>query len=192
MYMSGPKQKVKEHLQYANYMIRHKWYVFVECCRLGIPWRGVTHDLSKLLPSEWFPYTATFYGAAPTNAVEKIIHAVKFDTAWLKHIHRNKHHWQYWILHEDCGNLTLIPMPTRYVKEMLADWRGAGKAQGFEDITSWYKKNYYKILIHKKTREYLHSIMKPEEVPTSLPMPPINAEDRKYRMAKMYNVNSDD
>ncbi len=24
-----------------------------------------------------------------------------FNTAWLKHIHRNPHHWQHWVLFED-------------------------------------------------------------------------------------------
>jgi len=170
---------MNKHLQYASYMIRHKWFVFVECCRLKMPIRGITHDLSKLLPSEWFPYVETFYGEEPTNAVDKVIRVAKFDAAWLKHIHRNKHHWQHWILHEDCGDLTLIPMPKKYVKEMLADWRGAGRAKGFEEITTWYKKNYYKILIHKKTREYLHQIMKPGEVPLTLPMAPIDPETKK-------------
>ena len=45
-----------KHLKYLCYVLRHKWYVFIECCKLGIPVRGLVHDLSKFRPSEWFPY----------------------------------------------------------------------------------------------------------------------------------------
>lgn len=41
---------VKGHLAYLWYVLRHKYFVFVECCRLGVPWRGLVHDLSKLSP----------------------------------------------------------------------------------------------------------------------------------------------
>lgn len=53
---------MKKHLRYLKYLIRHRWYVFLECCKLGIPWRGIVHNLSKFLPSEWFPYVERFYG----------------------------------------------------------------------------------------------------------------------------------
>ena len=48
-------------LKYLKYVIKHKWYTFVECCRLGIPWLGIIHDLSKFLPSELFTYAEWFY-----------------------------------------------------------------------------------------------------------------------------------
>ena len=32
------------------------WYVFVECAKRGILWRGLIHDWSKILPSEFVPY----------------------------------------------------------------------------------------------------------------------------------------
>lgn len=31
---------MKPHLQYLWYVLRHKWFVFVECCSLGIPLQG--------------------------------------------------------------------------------------------------------------------------------------------------------
>lgn len=37
--------------KYLSYIIRHKWFVFIAACKLGIPWRGITHDLSKLMPA---------------------------------------------------------------------------------------------------------------------------------------------
>ena len=134
---------MKIHLKYLSYIIRHKWFVFIECCKLGIPWQGVVHDLSKFRPSEWFPYANYFGGDIkkgrdetgyykPTDTGDKA-----FDFAWLLHQKRNNHHWQWWVLPEDNGGLKVLPMPEKCRKEMLADWRGAGKAQGTPDCRKW-------------------------------------------------------
>src|SRR5207249_1167176 len=108
-----------------------------ECCRLGIPIAGVTHDLSKFLPSEWVPYAQHFYGDAAGRADK----AAAFDSAWLYHQRRNPHHPQWWVLLQDSGETKLLPMPDRYRREMLADWIGAGRAQGYPDTAAWYRAN---------------------------------------------------
>lgn len=33
---------------------KHRWIVFKYAVRAGIPWRGITHDLSKYSPTEFF------------------------------------------------------------------------------------------------------------------------------------------
>ncbi len=90
-----------KHLQYASYVMRHKWYVFVECCKLGIPLLGIIHDWSKLLPDEWWAYTNHFYGTdshhgasheATGHFQTMSIQNDPFDKAWLAHQRRNPHH----------------------------------------------------------------------------------------------------
>ena len=212
---------MKMHLKYLWYVLRHKWFVFVECCRLGIPWRGLTHDLSKFRPREWFPYARWFYGTWPPRS-RSLLHAqlgmttvryredVKcaFDMAWLHHQKRNDHHWQYWLLSPDIpveewtltsmdGGLTEIrltyrptkvdvfisdsargepaaplqyevarklnsfpeplAMPDRCRREMLADWRGAGRALGKPDTQAWYLKNKECIQLHPETRAWIEA-----------------------------------
>ena len=49
-------KKIKKILTYLSYLLRHKWFVFIECCKQGIFWRGLVHDCSKFLPDEFFPY----------------------------------------------------------------------------------------------------------------------------------------
>ena len=121
------------------------------------------YHLSKFLPSEWFPYVEFFEGASGIKACPKgqvpLDISYDFDVAWLKHQHRNRHHWQYWRLREDDGGTKLIPMPPVYVKEMLADWRGASRAQGFEEIGPWYAKKRDGIELHEESRDLLHSLM---------------------------------
>lgn len=141
------------HLKYFWYILRHKWYVFVECCRLGIPWQGVTHDLSKLRLSEWMPYARYFYGKWTKQGVEK-----EFDIAWLHHQKRNKHHWQYWVLLEDSGGMTPMDMPLKYRKEMLADWRGAGRAiTGKNETKQWYLHSKDNMMLHPETRAWIEA-----------------------------------
>lgn len=145
---------MKRHWQYLLYVVRHKWYVFLECIKLGIWWRGILHDLSKFSPFEWFAYAKYFYlsdGKARGDAPEHI--KLAFDTAWLLHIHRNPHHWQYWVLREDSGGKKALKMPKKYVYEMVCDWRGAGKAQGYGDNTvEWYERMKGNMLLHPETR----------------------------------------
>jgi len=123
--------------------MRHKWFVARECFRHGLYWQGITHDLSKFLPDEWFTYVNQYYGDNKSPD-----HIQKFRVAFLTHQKRNKHHWQYWLLFDDFGNFYSLPMPHKYVAEMLADWEGAGRAQGRfpnnDDYYQWTKKWYDK------------------------------------------------
>ena len=92
-----------KYLKYLNYLLRHKWYVGIECWKRGLYLYAFTHDLSKFSLDELVPYTNYFYGKGnkitrgrnktgyykPTDTGDKA-----FDFAWLLHQKRNKHHWQ--------------------------------------------------------------------------------------------------
>lgn len=156
-------QKMK-YVKYLRYVIRHKWFVFVECCRLGIPWLGVVHDISKFRLDEFVPYANHFYGNGgnikkgrdetgyykPHDTGNE-----KFEMAWLLHQKRNKHHWQWWVSPCDREEVKVLDMPLKYRKEMLADWRGAGKAQGTPDTLAWWNKNKSKIKLHDNTARWV-------------------------------------
>jgi hypothetical protein len=134
------------YLKYLRYVLRHKWFVFVECCKLGIPWLGLVHDWSKFLPSEFIPYARHFYGGKhdikrDSTGYYKPIDTgdLAFDWAWFLHSKRNRHHWQWWVLPEgDPAEDKVLRMPLRYMKEMLADWRGAGRALGTPNTRAWF------------------------------------------------------
>lgn len=148
--------------KYLKYVLRHKWYVFIECCKLGIPLRGLLHDLSKLLPSEFFPYARYFYGRWIKERETEVNNA--FDLAWLKHQKRNPHHWQYWLLEEDSGSMKALGRHRKYTKEMVADWIGAGKAiHGKNDVRQWYEENKYIIVLDDVTRLYVECLIRESE-----------------------------
>lgn len=149
------------YAKYLWYVIRHKWFVFWQAWLLDIPWLGLIHDLSKLLPDEFIPYARHFYGPNPQKRDATGYYKptdtgdAAFDFAWLLHQKRNRHHWQWWILPEDSGGLKVLDIPERYRKEMLADWRGAGKAQGTPNTQLWYHKNRDKLRLHDATRAWI-------------------------------------
>jgi len=164
-----------KHIKYLKYIIIHKAHVALECFKLGLYYQGLTHDLSKLLPIEWFPYVNYFYGdygiqnKCPAKWAHPgdIVHQTKwnFDSAWLKHIHRNKHHWQYWILREGSGEIIALRMPDKYAKEMVCDWIGASIAiTGKNDVKAWYKKNKKNIMLHPKTSSLVESLLLKEDI----------------------------
>jgi len=147
---------LRMHLEYGWYLLRHKWFVFQEACALGIPWLGIIHDWSKLWPDEWLPYARYFYGEPGATSGSD----PAFDLAWLLHQKRNKHHWQWWVLQEDDGGTKILPMPDRYRREMLADWRGAGRAQGYGNNTpEWYEANKKKMQLHPDTRKWIEEML---------------------------------
>ena len=141
---------MRAHGRYASYVVRHKWFVLVAGLRVRAPlWRLLIHDWSKLLPCEWGPYVRSFYGPQPRTDEVK----AAFDAAWLHHQHANPHHWQHWVLREDNGDTKILRMPEKLVREMVADWMGAGRAiTGRWDVVGWYAQNRSKILLHDDTR----------------------------------------
>lgn len=133
-----------KYLRYLKYLLIHKYYVGVECFKCGLYWRGITHDLSKFLPSEFIPYAINFYGTKAEIKKNKL----KYNYAWLLHQKRNQHHWQYWILKNDYEKDQCFYIPYNILREMYCDWVGAGLAiHGKNNIKEWYKKTQeYRIL----------------------------------------------
>lgn len=140
------------NIKYLRYILIHKWYVMRECFKYGLIWRGIVHDLSKLLPSEFVAYREYFYGdLSHTDEC-----ATNFDYAWNTHQKRNKHHHQYYLLKNDDGVLHPLEMPINYRREMVADWRGAGIAiNGKDEVLSWYTKNKDKMILAPITRKWV-------------------------------------
>lgn len=113
--------------------------------------RLLVHDLSKFKPSEWFPYAHTFYNSDGSSRYEP---TDDFNYAWLHHQKYNRHHWQYWMLQMDGGLEVCMKMPDKYVREMVADWAGAGKAiTGKFEVDIWYEKNKDNMKLHPKTQD---------------------------------------
>ena len=137
---------------YFFYVIKHKWFVFLECCKLGIPWLGVIHDLSRLYPNEFLAYAAS---APYTKENKPDDIAIAFKYAWNNHQHLNKHHFEYWI-HFDyhTHQKQILPVPDKYRREMLADWLGYAYAN-YDATRDRYLRTRNEIQLHPETREWI-------------------------------------
>lgn len=138
--------------------LRHKWFVFLEYRRAGMPWRGIVHDWDKLLPGTFLAYTRHFYTDGYIRGRPHVPGAdPAFDQAWLSHQKRSKHHWEYWVLILTQGQTVALPIPPRHRIAMLCDWRGAGRGydNGNPDTRAWYKENRDEIELHPTTRAWI-------------------------------------
>lgn len=141
------------HLKNLRYLLLHKYYVFLECRRLGVPlWIAILHDWDKFLPKVWLAYSC-FHAA--TDPAERARLLPAFQQAKMIHQRRNKHHWQFWVFIDDDGEIICLPMPEVYRREMLADWWGAARALNKPDLPGWYSACRAQILLHPETRAWL-------------------------------------
>jgi len=146
--------------KYFLYVVQHKWNVFLECCKMMQPLHGLTHDLSKFLPSEFIPYSKFFF---ETNRMEGYKQSDEsnsnFQKGWCLHQKRNKHHWNYWVSVTRKNEIVPIPMPKKYVKQMIADWNGMSRKFGGE-TKDYYIKNKESMILHPDTIEIIEYILK--------------------------------
>lgn len=136
-------------MRYLLILLRHKWYVLVEGRRLGgIPlWRLLAHDISKHFLVEFRAYEKRFvHGNCPQE---------EWDMAWLKHQHRNSHHWQHWVM----KGIKPLPMPEACVREMVADWLAASRYKGGVGIREWLAVEYRKMILHDLTIARLEKVL---------------------------------
>ena len=143
---------------------KHRHLVRKHCFRLGLYWQGLTHDLSKYSPEEFWTGVRYYQGTRSPNAAEREI--VGFSCAWLHHKGRNKHHYEYWI---DVSNnkeegLVGNKMPLKYVAEMICDRIAACEVYKGKNYTSASPLEYYEhkkryITIHPETRALLEKLL---------------------------------
>lgn len=115
------------------------------------------HDSSKTGLDEYEAYNNYFYG---NNKSFNVVAA--FNKAWLLHIHRNPHHWQYWVLiHDDPNKVEeCIEMPYNYILEMICDWWSFSWNSGrLTEIFNWYYDHKNHIKFHENTRKIVEKIL---------------------------------
>lgn len=130
---------IKNLVLHFNLVNRHRFKVFKLCCKAGIPFRGLVHDLSKYSPTEFFE-SAKYYngGYSPISNSKK---ENGYSNAWLHHKGRNKHHHEYW--YDYAAPEKTSVMPYKYTVEMICDTLAAGMTYQKENWTKDYQLNYY-------------------------------------------------
>jgi hypothetical protein len=158
-----------KHYRYLKYVAVHKLHVLRASIRLGIPLRGLIHDLSKFRPDEWGPYAEWFYGEYPQgrNEIKRGLPpqntTIKWWTSTMKHYHRNPHHWQHWLLFREDG-LKAMPIPIPVLKEMLADWYGVavalGAVDGWKSAYDWWQLHQSDMFMYPDSKQWIEANLK--------------------------------
>lgn len=112
------------------------------------------HDRSKYNPDEYISYCNYFY---PSEGFEKDQEA--FDAAWLRHIHRNPHHHQHWVLIRDEGELVPMDMSIPAICEMLCDWNSFTLRDPESTAYKWWTDNRDKMILSDNTVEIIEAII---------------------------------
>ncbi|MGN0166356.1 MAG: DUF5662 family protein [Lachnospiraceae bacterium] len=132
---------------------KHKIEVMKNCFRAGIYLQGITHDLSKYMPSEFFRGVKYYQGNKSPNDAER--RETGISRAWLHHKGRNKHHFEYWIDYDLSagGKMAGLEMPVNYLVEMVCDRIAASKIYKKEAYNDGEPLEYFK---HSKGKYYMH------------------------------------
>lgn len=142
----------------------HKLMVMKGCFAVGLYWQGLTHDLSKYMPSEFFVGTRYYQGTQSPNNAERMDRG--YSSAWLHHKGRNKHHYEYWMDYSAHMGGGIIParMPDKYVVEMFIDRVAASKNYNKEKYQDDMPLKYYLSgnpgkFMHEDTRRKLELLL---------------------------------
>jgi len=130
---------IKNLVLHFNLVNKHRFKVFKLCCKAGIPFRGLVHDLSKYSPIEFFESVKYYQGTySPIHNCKK---ENGYSKAWLHHKGRNKHHHEYWYDYAAPEKSAL--MPYKYTAEMICDTLAAGQTYQGKNWTNDYQLKYY-------------------------------------------------
>lgn len=152
--------KLKNVIKHFKLITYHKWLVFKLCCKIGEPWRGITHDLSKYSPTEFWESAKYYVGTH--SPITESRNRNGYSKAWLHHKGRNKHHIEYWI--DDAALETTIVMPYPYAAEMICDKIAAGMAYKGKDFTKEYELQYWererkKARVNPKIADFITAVL---------------------------------
>lgn len=155
--------KTWNHFKTITY---HKYLVAKGCFRVGLYRQGLFHDMSKYSPTEFKAGIRYYQGTRSPNNAER--EAVGYSAAWMHHKGRNRHHYEYWndySLNGPPGAVVPVPMPDRYLVEMIMDRIAACKVYQGENYTDaspylYYLQGAKRAPMHPKTKRKLERMLK--------------------------------
>lgn len=153
--------------QHFKTITKHRWLVMTGCFRVGLYRQGLTHDLSKFSPVEFWNGARFYQGYRSPNAAER--QEKGYSEAWMHHKGRNRHHYEYWTdMNMETKRYEPVPMPRRFLAEMIMDRRAAsmtyqGKAYADDSPLNYFETSKERGLMHPETRrqvEFLLTMLK--------------------------------
>ena len=138
-------------------ILTHKFWVFLYCCKAGLFWQGLKHDMSKFSPTEFWESVKYYQGSSsPIDACKK---DKGYSLSWQHHKGRNPHHYEHWTDNYDKGTES-IEMPYKYAVEMFCDYIGAaraylGKNFSWNKEMDWWNNKKHNCCMNLLTKMYI-------------------------------------
>ena len=155
---------MKKFFGHLKTVINHKRLVMYHAVRIGIPFRGLMHDLSKFSPVEFFAGVKYFSdGKKSPNELERNMHG--YSSAWMHHKGRNKHHFEYWTDYNPVfRKVGPVKMEYVYVLEMFCDRVAASKVYQGKNYTDSHPIEYFmrgkpNRMIHQATSDAIEYLL---------------------------------
>ena len=143
---------LKKMWKHFKLITKHRWIVFKLCAKVGMPLRGLMHDLSKYSFTEF--YESAKYYVGYKSPIQVARQEREYSAAWLHHKGRNKHHEEYW--YDFNAPIKAPVIPYKYTIEMLCDNLSAGIVYKGKEFTNAYPLWYWE---NKKNKEVFHPKM---------------------------------
>ena len=149
--------------QHFKTITRHRLIVMAGCFRVGLYFQGLTHDLSKYSPTEFWQGAKYYQGVRSPNAAER--EAKGYSEAWMHHKGRNRHHYEYWTdMNMERRVYESVPMPRKYLVEQVMDRRAAcivyqGKNYTPASPLEYFLKSRERSLMHPQNQQELEHIL---------------------------------
>ena len=142
----------------------HRSLVRKYCFRLGLYWQGLTHDLSKYSPVEFWAGAKYFQGDRSPNDAQR--RANGYSASWMHHKGRNRHHFEFWTDYSlDGSGIAGVEMPPKYVAEMFCDRLAASKTYRGRDFQPGDPYQFFlrgkqrRLLLHPRTEALLDAML---------------------------------
>lgn len=154
---------LKNFAGHLRTVCRHRHQVLIHCVKAGIPWRGITHDLSKFSPTEFFAGVKYYQGTRSPNEMER--EETGASRAWLHHKGRNRHHFEYWTdYNPKTKRVEPVKMPDDFIYEMFCDRVAASKIYMKSNYTQkapleYFMKGKQNRFIEQQTSDKLEALL---------------------------------
>ena len=168
-------------------VLKHKRLVFIHCAKIGMPIRGLLHDMSKFSPREFYYGVKYFKGDKSPNEGER--EAYGYSMAWMHHKGRNRHHFEYWTDYNlKDKRVRPVKMPLDYVLEMFCDRVAASKTYNKEKYTDKDPIGYFMLrkphrFIPPETEAFLEKLLR---------MLSVVGEEKTFAYIRKYRKNHKD
>ena len=148
-----------KHLHTVN---KHRFKVLKNSFKVGIPFQGLIHDLSKYSYRE-FNKSIKYYNGHYSPILNERLNEGLYSSCFVHHTNKNKHHYEHYIDFYK-GDLLLPKIPYKYSLEYVIDVISAsqtylGKNFNKEEPLKYFIAHSSTSLMHSMNIEYIKKLL---------------------------------